>query len=335
MAIFTTIPDTDIDPESPITTSLMQALRDNPLAIQEGDPSAPKIQSAAIADGAVTQAKIANVSVGQSELKTTFGTVGGYFNSGASATYTAPGGNYAFAHLHYASAYYTYCVINNNGLNGNGVYNRWVKIGNSDSGTGRNFYAYYREYYVQASPPYDLGDGEIPLFVFAKLDSNRNQKSIYVAPEAPWHYNGPTDIRATRKEPVSGRSWRKVLAVDAELHNLGLTPQAAIRQGLYTRQSLADRRAQDRATGNYAEIEITQAVKNADMPIIPHPFERRPGEKIVLLDPVSPVMLELLELHDQGEDVARLVHDGHLIIDNIPLNRAGPRGVDVVGVRWK
>ena len=331
MAVFTTIPDTDIDPESPITTSLMQALRDNPLAIQEGDPSAPKIQSAAIADGAVTQAKIAASSVGQGELKTTYGTVSVRTNGDAvySSVVTAPGGNYAFNYVGYF-AYSGYSCTPYWYIDSSGYVRKVRFLAN------QNVLAtvYYREYYVTASPPYDLGDGSIPLFVFVKMRDGA-PTVVYAAPEAPWHYNGPTQIVATRKDPVSGRSWRRVLSVDAELHNLGLTPQAAIRQGLFTRQSLADRRAQDRASGDYAEIEITQAVKNADMPIIPHPFERRPGEKIVLLDPVSPVMLELLELHDQGEDVARLVHDGHLIIGNTPLNRAGPRGVDVVGVRWK
>ena len=43
MAAWTTIPDSDLDPESPITTSLMQALRDNPVAITEGASGAPKV----------------------------------------------------------------------------------------------------------------------------------------------------------------------------------------------------------------------------------------------------------------------------------------------------
>ena len=33
MTTFVTIPDSDVDPESPITTGLMVALRDNPIAI--------------------------------------------------------------------------------------------------------------------------------------------------------------------------------------------------------------------------------------------------------------------------------------------------------------
>lgn len=39
MTTYTTIPNTDIDQDSPITQPLMTALRDNPIAIAEGDTS--------------------------------------------------------------------------------------------------------------------------------------------------------------------------------------------------------------------------------------------------------------------------------------------------------
>lgn len=43
MATYTTIPDTEIDQDSPVTQPLMTALRDNPLAIAEGTAGAPKV----------------------------------------------------------------------------------------------------------------------------------------------------------------------------------------------------------------------------------------------------------------------------------------------------
>lgn len=63
MATFTAIPDTDLDANSPITENLMLALRDNVLAIQEGDATAPKIQTDAYADGSITSDKLASTSV--------------------------------------------------------------------------------------------------------------------------------------------------------------------------------------------------------------------------------------------------------------------------------
>ena len=43
MTTYTTIADTEVDVDSPITQSLMERLRDNPLSIQERDNSAPQI----------------------------------------------------------------------------------------------------------------------------------------------------------------------------------------------------------------------------------------------------------------------------------------------------
>lgn len=51
MTTYTTIPNSDIDPDSPVTTSLVTLLRDNPLAIGEGASGAPRIARAAVAAG--------------------------------------------------------------------------------------------------------------------------------------------------------------------------------------------------------------------------------------------------------------------------------------------
>ena len=54
MATFSTIADGSIDQDSPITQSLMTALRDNTLAIQQGDDTAPNIVSRALGLSIVT-----------------------------------------------------------------------------------------------------------------------------------------------------------------------------------------------------------------------------------------------------------------------------------------
>lgn len=59
MADYNAILNAEIEPEKPVTTSLMNRLRDNPIAISEGAAGAPRIQTAAIANGAVTAAKLA------------------------------------------------------------------------------------------------------------------------------------------------------------------------------------------------------------------------------------------------------------------------------------
>jgi len=47
MVAYTEIPDTDVDPESPLTTTLFTRLRDNPKAIAEGSSGAPRVSSKA------------------------------------------------------------------------------------------------------------------------------------------------------------------------------------------------------------------------------------------------------------------------------------------------
>lgn len=63
MTAYVSIPNSDVDPESPITTSLIIALRDNPTAITEGASGAPKIQTAAITNANVTRVKLPTATI--------------------------------------------------------------------------------------------------------------------------------------------------------------------------------------------------------------------------------------------------------------------------------
>lgn len=59
MADYLPINPTEIEPEAPLTSSLAARWSNNPIAIAEGAPGAPRIQTAAIANGAVTAEKLA------------------------------------------------------------------------------------------------------------------------------------------------------------------------------------------------------------------------------------------------------------------------------------
>jgi len=63
MTDYNNIPQADIDTDSPIDESLLERMRDNPIAITEGAAGAPKIQTAAIQDGAVTSPKIPALAI--------------------------------------------------------------------------------------------------------------------------------------------------------------------------------------------------------------------------------------------------------------------------------
>lgn len=48
MADWKQIPDTDVDPDAPVTSELMYALRDNPVAIADGATGAPRVMGIAL-----------------------------------------------------------------------------------------------------------------------------------------------------------------------------------------------------------------------------------------------------------------------------------------------
>jgi hypothetical protein len=48
MTTYTAITNDQVDQDSPVTQPLIEALNSNPLAIAEGDPSAPKVQAGAL-----------------------------------------------------------------------------------------------------------------------------------------------------------------------------------------------------------------------------------------------------------------------------------------------
>lgn len=334
-----TIPDGDIDPESPIDAPLMAALRDNPIAIAQGLTGAPKILNAAFSDntisgikllagsipagkyaaGSIVQADLAASSVGQSQLKTT--TASGSMNlaHASAGTYTLTGSTYAWWT---ASGY-----LGSSGgwsfSNGNTAAGA-IGIMNS-SGLFQTFYV--DERYVQTSPPYNLGDGVVPLFVTLMLDGSGAIVGSCVAPDPVWAYNGPTDIvpdRYTR----DGRAYKRVRILPPEFRGVKLADLADA-----ARERLLDALA----AAPVEEVEITQAMKNADMPLIPHPWVGNDltGRTIVLLDPVSPFVERLALIHERGESVRDLLLGGQIVLNNVPLSRAAPPGVQVVGARFR
>lgn len=71
MAAWTAIPDSDLDPESPITTSLMLALRDNPVAITEnasGSPGFDVIAEQTPGNGVGIDSVVGSATVGTGEI---------------------------------------------------------------------------------------------------------------------------------------------------------------------------------------------------------------------------------------------------------------------------
>ncbi|MDW4550889.1 hypothetical protein R5H32_16120 [Defluviimonas sp. D31] len=68
MTTYTAIADNEIDAGSPLNASLFYRLARNPQAITEGASGAPKVQTAGLQDGCVTNAKVANASIDSAKI---------------------------------------------------------------------------------------------------------------------------------------------------------------------------------------------------------------------------------------------------------------------------
>lgn len=278
------------------------------------------VDAMTVTDG-ISQANLASASVGQAELKTTSGSVS---STTTDNLLTLPGGAYGFYPQIKGSNDGT---TNNASIGGHDTVPKWdttylTRIVLDESGAAT---ASARQRYIQASPPYNLGDGDIPLFVFLHIDNTTQEiVSTYVAPEAPWHYNGPTSIRAQRIDQITGKTFRS----ERDLSGILSVSQAKSRNGLAERAVLI-------REAPMMEFEITQSIKNADMKLVPHPFSDTPGRTVVMLDPISSLMEDLRNLHDDGESIVDLLHEGFVSVGTDPLVREGPEGVMIPSARWK
>lgn len=194
-------------------------------------------------------------------------------------------------------------------------------------------YAIAYQQYVTASPPYNLGNGDIPLFIFAMVDSATGKiAAAYVAPDPCWAYNGPTDIRPDYIDPETGKKY-KIRKDESSLPNKFKNKKpkglalAELDQYLDLRKNLPT-----------VLVEIDQALKQADMPLIPHPFitQNLTGKTVIIFEPIGSMIERLTMMHDDGDNVAELLHGNYLAIDNVPLiGMNTPPTVKAHRVSWK
>lgn len=311
-----------------LTAAQMNNMYSNFAAMGAADTGAPSIVNAALSSHPWHQADLSTTTGAVSTVSTTPtlltlpGGEYGFYPSFKHVTNT--GGGAALGHdytateeqVTWTTSYVTRIVL-------------WCY-----TGSGGTQYAQQR--YVQASPPYDLGDGQIPLFMFALVDNTTGDIiALYVAQEAPWHYNGPTYIAADFYDSKGvGFQRRPQVLVDTTdivtQFNAGTPAQ---------RIALLNKMRADKQI----DVEVTQSIKNADMNLIPHPFigNDLTGKTVVMLDPMASATQDLFENHLIGQwhkDIDgpnELLHAGYLKIGNTEINRARPNGVMSVSLNWK
>lgn len=359
-----TIADSSIDPDSPIDTALMTAIRNSLVFLYEwigqgftpavahnhdGSNSAAVSSVAANAVGtsqlqaaAVTQAKVASSAIGQAQLKTAT-TTGSLNNAGthSESIQLSAAGSYGFGH---SSGYTDNAgtppssgVFWGRANAGGGA--AWAEETTSNDTKAPDSYISlsttsnqvdYSQRYIQSSPPHDLGDGEVVTFLFLEIDSNGVIWQTWMAPDGPWINNGPTDLRPLGGYTRDGTGIKLLPEILAEHGTIDRAVAAGIK-----RSRAIERLCTDPITA----VEITQEMKRADMSLLPHPFVRPVNRTntIVLVDPMDENVLgRLRDLQDlQPYLIGQLLHRGDVRIDNAALNRCGPPGVKVCAAKWK
>lgn len=275
-----------------------------------------EVGAAQITNGSVGQNEIGAGAVHQGELDVTLANTS-TTSGGVSATLT--GGLFVFSPQIRSSGAVNIAYLHGGSNGGNTINISETFLTQMAFGIGGGGTAYLQWNYITSSPPYDLGDGEIPGFIFAIIDNTTQEiETIAIAEDPVWVHNGPTKCTP---EAYDENGNGLISVIDTSRIPVNLNPVEAL---------LAKKEAPKQL------VRITQERKHADMNLVPHPFQCNDltGKTVVLLDPVSTVIQELMELSSVGENINDIIHNNYLRIGNTPLNRHGPSGLLIPEVNW-
>ncbi len=323
---WTAFADAAVDLDSPVNELLMTGFRDNMIYLREwlgASYTAGAVQDHDH-DGAnskviaVTEAMLGSSIVSQGKLKSTTASGNTAIDAGVDTTVALTGGTYAWWT---ASNLQNAVGIAFGGNTDTAAGTIGIKnVGGSNGTFSRD------ERYIQASPPYRLG----PCFVFLCIEPGGAIRHIEVANDPPWAYHGPTDIAATYYE--NGKAFKRITLID----------------GIPIGQAMKNRAAMQKIVAGQAQItqqiiEITEAYKDSDIGVIPHPWANPngadvSGATIVLLEPGTKIMQAFADACDAGEarEIKNLIVEDYINIGNVDLGVPdSPPGVIVARAQWK
>ena len=170
-----------------LTSAQMNNLQADITALANGDAGAPSI----------VQAAMGAASIGQAELKTT---TSENTTTSTASNVTLAGGEYSFL-LSVKISTSSWNAVGYGGTTGGNpstavtTYATIMTFGSTNAAATASI----QHRHVDASPPYDLGDGLVPLFVFLSIDKATGKiVGTSTSIDGPWHNNGPTHIRTER-----------------------------------------------------------------------------------------------------------------------------------------
>jgi hypothetical protein len=291
------------------------------------------ITASKLASPAVTNSKIASSAVTQSKLNTSQGEVSAP-SIGPRANLVLPGGEFGFYPRFRTTGSSAIWEVN---LYFPGVpttipsHTTLITVEDPGGGVaGATFYAQQR--YINASPPYKIGDLDYEHFIFLRISKSGEVLSIYNADVPPWVYNGPTNVSADEYGD-GGEQYKYISETPEDLINQIDKVKGDPIEELKLKAEIERCSAKKR-------IQLTPEMKNADMGYIPHPFlgEIPEDDTIVLVSPChSGCFNDILQLNKSSQfSINEHIHDGYLRIDNSLCDSACvPNGVKMHKIKWK
>ncbi len=296
-----------------------------------------------------SQALVAGAaSIGQTELKTAISTV----SKTGTGNVILPGGEYGFYPQNRRSA----SAVDEIGIAKTTALGGFTTTIGILSGVGTMD---FQQRHVTASPPYDLGNGHIPLFIFIEINAGAIV-GVYVSVEPPWANNGPTDIKGqwvtVVEDVLDNIDPRKVAVMrpDDEGKLRRVIESVAVSNPEFIRRKRTLKRMRKQLTREYSMdkvldgtitmdqfasqpvterlVEMSLDFKNSDMVLIPQPFVES-ANTIIILDPTQTD--RLLDMHDQDVDIVKLIREGYIKIGAEIPSAIAPPGVKVHSFSFK
>jgi len=302
-------------------------------ALQNGDSGSPKVINAAITDNSVDANALGASSIAQSEAKTATAeqTVLVLDAGDGHAEITPTGGDFSMT-PHFM------------GNDGNvdllpapheSQYSAIIAFFNS---FGADKTGFLRTRYIQTSPPYDLGDGDIPLFILLVVEKSSGRiLQTSVAEDPPWFAHGSHGLGSQSKLLKSVGLW----GVDLSKTFMGLNPTMSPDELRPRLQKLRD--FTDEEKNKIIKRKWTRKEKNIDMLEVPHIFNDYDAntQDLIIVDPVSNFADDMRALNKlmgnsnyQDGGVANLFLDGYIKLIDIIYAARVPPGYTAMRAKW-
>lgn len=235
--------------------------------------------------------------------------------------------------------------------------------------SGGVIYATFAQRYVNASPPYDWGNGEIAGALYLLVDKQLNIKGTYFADAPMWAYNGPTDIMPAYIDAPKNKKYRykqntfeggikgyieqkrhgilrprkSFVELYQQMHEEKILPELKKAEKAISKEAWHGQRGritqlmQDKVIEHIVATTlepITQEIINADMAVCPHPFVPAEGETVLMVGTYDSALRDLLILQAQGENILEAINSGLISFDtDIRSDLIAPKGVTMVNLK--